>query len=158
MNIKLLFFLLISFISVEASEKKICDLCNEKVIRSLFRFHLWNNHKVLIPGIEKYICPYPECERKAFLNYDRHCFVHTGERPYQCEQCSMAFADQTTLINHVRRHTGDKPYGCNICKRNFRQRGQLEQHLVREAAAGLCLMKESKKAGDGLLALQDASV
>ena len=41
--------------------------------------------------------------------------IHTGEKPYQCSNCSAAFAQKTSLTIHIRRHTGEKPYTCPHC-------------------------------------------
>jgi len=32
--------------------------------------------------------------------------VHTGTRPYHCQQCPDAFKTKGSLVRHVRRHTG----------------------------------------------------
>ena len=56
--------------------------------------------------------------------------IHTGERPYQCNDCSYAAADQFRLKRHRRTHTGEKPYECDICKVRFNQLKSLKEHKV----------------------------
>jgi uncharacterized Zn-finger protein len=34
--------------------------------------------------------------------------IHSGEKPYKCDVCEMAFIDARGLQRHSRIHTGDK--------------------------------------------------
>lgn len=49
----------------------------------------------------------------------KHKQTHTGEKPYEGNQCDPAFACQSGLLYHKTTLTGEKPYGCNECGKVF---------------------------------------
>jgi hypothetical protein len=40
--------------------------------------------------------------------------VHTGERPYQCEECYATFVYPEHFEKHKRIDTGEKPFRCEV--------------------------------------------
>lgn len=55
--------------------------------------------------------------------------IHTGNRPYKCEECSHSFIQKVDYLTHIRRkHTGEKPYECKVCDKRFVEFSVLQRH------------------------------
>ena len=81
---------------------------------------------------KKHVCDHPGCG-KAYGTPSRlieHQRVHTGDRPYVCEDCGATFAQNSTLTRHKLTHTGQKPYVCEDCGATFARICTLNIHKL----------------------------
>lgn len=60
--------------------------------------------------------------------------IHSGKRPFKCDECNQDFIQKVDLQAHTRRkHTGEKPYECKICDKKFVEFSVLQRHRKTQA-------------------------
>ncbi|XP_057574640.1 zinc finger protein 281 [Hippopotamus amphibius kiboko] len=61
----------------------------------------------------------------------RHEKIHSHEKPFGCDQCSMKFIQKYHMERHKRTHSGEKPHKCDTCQQYFSRTDQLLKHRRR---------------------------
>ncbi|KAL4714805.1 hypothetical protein ACJJTC_002664 [Scirpophaga incertulas] len=95
-----------------------CEVCGK---RTSTLAHLRSHEKVHTLMRKTFTC---DCGStfKSELGYQLHMRIHTGERPYECEECGEKFLSSSRRLDHIkRRHrsTKDMPHGCPLCPARF---------------------------------------
>lgn len=80
------------------------------------------------PNPKCHICVHCNAAFRTNYHLQRHVFIHTGEKPFQCSQCDMRFIQKYLLQRHEKIHTGEKPFRCDECGMRFIQKYHMERH------------------------------
>lgn len=146
-----------SYVNVEShvllhKRNHICERCGKCFDnRENFKHHSWackgkfaciqcnktfctNNrlkgHMLIHSGERPYICEQCGQPFRSKEGLKSHTkFIHTGEKNYKCTRCEKAFTNTTTLKRHERVHLKIRPYACDYCGKECSTRWNLKAHM-----------------------------
>ncbi|XP_055916057.1 zinc finger protein 226-like [Eupeodes corollae] len=106
---------------------RVCPTCGKEfkmISLKRFNYHLtWHDESRL------HKCKF--CDKKFIQTTHLvvHERTHTGESPYKCDKCQMAFKNPNLLANHIKGH-GGKDITCPECPKRFHHRHALTMHMT----------------------------
>ncbi|XP_062126963.1 transcription factor Ouib-like isoform X2 [Drosophila sulfurigaster albostrigata] len=103
-----------------------CQECGEKY----YTGHLLNLHiRVKHQGEMPYACKHCEQRFYTSTSRSRHeQLQHMRDRTYECRVCGKTYRTRSCLNKHEFLHTGERPYRCEVCNVAFPRNTNLKLH------------------------------
>lgn len=77
-------------------------------------------------GSLQFACTFCERRFNSQLQLKEHKAIHTGDRPFHCQQCPKQFINQRLLDKHLKSH--NRPFSCPDCPIAFMNKHHLKRH------------------------------
>ena len=107
----------------------VCDECGQGFKT---KDHLRRHHNGRHSKFTPIVCSFEGCNVKLKKEgLRRHTLIHTGDRPFECENCEATFLSNNALGRHTLTHSGEKPFKCSQCDKEFSQNCNLKSHEIK---------------------------
>ena len=80
-------------------------------------------------GEKPFSCDQCDKSVKQMNHLRKHMMIHTGEKTFSCSLCDKRFAASNNLKRHMMIHSGERPYSCDQCDKSFNQTSHLKTHM-----------------------------
>ncbi|XP_055308237.1 zinc finger protein 271-like, partial [Sitodiplosis mosellana] len=102
-----------------------CDFCPKRFTSKQ------SLHAHMKAHIEEFLFHCPGCLQRFDGKNEKEAHeVKCKTRRYECHLCKESFGSMKgNMIKHMRVHSGDKPFQCNECFKQFRQKSALMKHM-----------------------------
>ncbi|XP_028176722.1 zinc finger protein 492-like isoform X2 [Ostrinia furnacalis] len=107
----------------------VCETCGK---RTSTISHLRSHELVHKLQRRLFVC-HCGAKMRTELGFHLHQRIHSGEKPYECEECGDRFLSASRRSDHIkRRHrsTKDMPHGCEECSARFVRPFELKKHYL----------------------------
>ena len=107
-----------------------CDTCGQVFSwASQLRDHMRTHRKLKPYPCRWTFKDRTKCKKEFFYIWDfnRHTALHKAA-PLKCKHCDYSTVDKRNLSQHLCRHSGEKPYKCGKCEMAFSYSLQRSRH------------------------------
>lgn len=120
-----------------------CKFCDEKYARrDYLKRHEYNEHREYVDEdlevsfsegqktfslVQCAFCPKVLRGKSQLQIHERR---HTGEKPYQCEQCNIRFTTVCNLRTHQKKHSESVGFPCKECGKQLSTNTALKDHMT----------------------------